>query len=80
MADTVYGIPADELPEGVVVSDVVCVLKAIDEDGDSGVYLRRTPGLAYWDAVGMLTIALDTLRNQAQEFFNNADEPDEDDE
>ncbi|OPC84222.1 hypothetical protein B4N89_27775 [Embleya scabrispora] len=59
---------ADLLPDGCVLLEYAVSIKALDEDGDIVLLNYRTPGLAAWEALGMLTCAADTLRARMQEW------------
>jgi len=73
----VFGIDAGDLPDGVMVADCVVILRAMEPDGEPAIYIRRSEGLAVWDAIGLTTIALDTFRDNAQECFIPDDEDEE---
>lgn len=81
MAD-VFGLNADDLPEHWTPLEFVGVIKCLDEDGDTALSLRTSDGLRVWDSVGLLTVALDTQRAEAQAGFisdTDDDEPEDDD-
>jgi hypothetical protein len=40
----------------------VTVTKALDEDGDVRMHHHASDGLSTWEAIGLLTVTLDTLR------------------
>lgn len=74
----VYGVIAEDLPDGSMVADCLVILRALDADGEPVIYIRRSKGLAVWDAIGLTTIALDTFRDDAQAcFVRDGDEDEE---
>jgi hypothetical protein len=73
----IYGLEAEEMPDGWTPLEAVAILKCLDETGDVALLLRSTEALRVWDAVGMLTCALDTERAHSQQGFISEDEDDD---
>ena len=73
----VYGLEAEPMPEGWTPLEAFTVLKCLDEDGDVALLTRSTDGVRSWDAVGMLTAALDIQRARLRDGFIDDDENDE---
>jgi hypothetical protein len=73
---SVKPIPLDvpELPEGWTPLSVYAVVKCLDEDGRVGLVTRASDELSTWEAIGMLTGALDSLRSFLQECFDDGEE------
>jgi len=61
--------PTQDLPDRFTPVEAVAIIKCLDEDGDPALVLRTTEGLTGWEAVGMLTAALDTQRSDLREDF-----------
>lgn len=74
----VFGLDLEPMPEGWTPLEAFVVLKALDDDGDVALLTRSTDGVRVWDAVGMLTCALDTQRDDAGRTFISDDEDDDD--
>lgn len=49
--------------------EAVAVFKCLDSDGEPALVVRHSDGVAAWDAIGMLQIALDVNRDRASEMF-----------
>lgn len=71
------GLDAQDLPEHWTPLDAIAVIKCLDEDGETALVVRTSDGLRVWDSVGLLTVALDTERERAQDMFVSEDEDDE---
>ena len=52
--------------------------KVLLPDGDTAIEVRSTDGLARWERVGMLTMALDVARASAVQDYEPRDEEDDD--
>ena len=70
----IYGLHAPPIPDDVVPIEAFAIVKCLDEEGRVTLFSRRTDGLMIWDAVGMLTVVLDTERSEAKEGFQPDDE------
>ena len=75
-----YGLDVDPVPDGWTPLEAFVVLKCLDEEGHVALLARPTDGIASWDAIGMLTAALDTQRDQVRAGFISDDDEDEDEE
>lgn len=65
----IFGLePSEPLPQGWTPLECVAVIKCLDETGEPTVFLAAT-SLPVWDSVGLLTIALDVLRDSAADLF-----------
>lgn len=75
----VYGLQMGAMPDGWTPLDAFVVLKCLDEDGNVALLTRSTESLRAWDAVGLLTAALDVERAELRDGFINDedDEPDD---
>jgi hypothetical protein len=68
---------SEPLPPGVILTESIIILKCMDEDGMDSVLVRNSVGLAVWDSIGMLTIASDLARREAQSnCLSHSDEDD----
>lgn len=76
---SIYGLEAEAMPDGWTPLEAFAVVKCLDEDGDVALLARSTDGVRAWDAVGMLTAALDTQRDQLGKNFIPSDEEDGED-
>lgn len=65
----IFGLASDAMPEGWVPLEAVCVVKCLDEDGETALLVRTTEGLRVWDATGMLVLGLDVQRDRGREMF-----------
>lgn len=50
------------LPEGCTEVERIEIIKAVDQDGELFIQHSATSGLRSWEAIGMLTYTVDTLR------------------
>jgi len=66
------------LPENWMPVEGVAILKCLDAQGDPRLLLVATQTLSQWEAVGMLTAALDEIRDSMQKTFVPPDQVDED--
>lgn len=73
----VYGLGLDPMPEGWTPLEAFVVLKCLDEDGHVALWTQSTEGVMSWDAVGMLTAALDTQRDDLRQGFIREDDDDD---
>ena len=58
----VLGLEVESLPENWTPLEAVAVVKALDADGVLRLLVRPTRGVTAWEAVGMLTVAVDGQR------------------
>lgn len=79
MMDDTTGLAVAAIPTGWTVLEAVAAVKCLDEDGEVALLLRSTDGLRVWDRVGLLTVALDTAREDAKASFVPADDDNDDD-
>lgn len=71
---TSAGLPSDWHPvEGIAI------VKCLDAQGDARLVLAATPTLSRWEAVGMLTGAIDEVRDQMSKIFVSPEQADDDD-
>jgi len=70
--DTNVALPEDWMPV-----DGVAILKCLDAQGDPRLLLVATNTLSQWEAVGMLTAALDEVRDNMSKTFVPPDQADE---
>lgn len=73
---TAFGLEVTPLPEGCIPLEAVVLIRCLDEDGDPTIEIRSTDGLASWDRIGMLTVALDVTRESAAACWRPADDDD----
>lgn len=66
---TIFGLDARPLPAGYVPLEAEAVIGCLDDRGRVTLLTRSTPGLTVWDSVGMLTVSLDTARDEARRCF-----------
>lgn len=57
----------DLLPEGYVLLEVAASMKVLNERGDVELVNYRSAGLAAWEALGMLTVHADGIRDAMQQ-------------
>ena len=79
MTQFVFGLEVEDMPEGWTPLETFVILKCLDEDGDVALLTRSTEPVRSWDAVGMLTAALDVQRHRLRDGFISDEEEDEDD-
>lgn len=80
MTAEIYGLEGEPMPAGWTPLEAFVVIKALDEDGDVALLTRSTEGVRVWDAVGMLTCALDTQRAQSgRQFISDSEDEEGDD-
>lgn len=72
------GLNTEPLPDNWTPLDAIAVIKCLDEEGETALVLRTSDGLRVWDSVGLLTVALDTQRQTAQDMFESEDDEDQD--
>lgn len=58
-----------DLPEGWVPLEVISVVKCLDEKGDPGIAVRQSGNITAWEAVGMMTAAMDIARDALKSDF-----------
>ncbi len=75
----IFGLEAEPMPDGWTPLEAVVVMKCLDETGEVALLTRSTEALRSWDAVGMLTAALDTQRDDVRANFISDDDEDEED-
>lgn len=71
---TIYSLDLEPMPEGWTPLEAFAVIKCLDEDGEVALLTRSTEGIRSWDAVGMLTAALDIQRDMLRCGFIEDDE------
>lgn len=77
----IFGLePRGPLPENWTPLEAIAVVKCLAADGEIVLHLSSTPALPSWEAIGMLTVALDVRRDAQRQGFCPLDEDDEDDE
>lgn len=74
--ESIYGIEFDPLPERSTPTDLLLIVKALDEDGEFTFYTRASESLSTWEAIGLLTATLDQLRKALSASFIDEDETD----
>jgi hypothetical protein len=47
----------------------IAIVKCLDAQGDPRLILVATPTLSHWEAVGMLTGAIDEVRDEMSKIF-----------
>ncbi len=75
----VYGLDLDPLGDGYIPLEAICIVKALDEDGDPTLVIRHAGNLNDWERVGMLSSALDIAKEQTAASWRS-DQGDDDDE
>lgn len=53
----VYGVRIKDIPENWQGLEVVCLIKALNEDGKVSTIFRYSENLMGWEAVGLLRVA-----------------------
>jgi hypothetical protein len=75
----VYGLKLKPLGDGYIPLEAVCIVKALDGDGDPTLVVRHAGNLNDWERVGMLAAALDIAKEQtAASWRGDPDEEDDD--
>lgn len=58
----IFGLDAQELPEGYTPLEATAVVKALDETGGVSLVVRSTSSLNAWESLGMLDAAAASAR------------------
>jgi hypothetical protein len=75
--ERVFGLDMEGLPEGCVAVDAIIVLKTINADGGGSLFVRQTPNLQPWDAVGMIDAVRDIKKASVFEGWGTTSEKEE---
>jgi hypothetical protein len=81
----VFGLEVPEINPNVVPLEAVILIKAMDTEGSTTLFIRTTKGLNGWEEIGMLQIAQRTIEDSLAEQFvpthliETDDDEDEDD-
>lgn len=64
----ILGMPLlEKFPEGWTPVEGVALVKALNENGKVTMFMSATPDLNTWEAIGMVTDAMDQLRDGLRE-------------
>lgn len=82
-----FGLPVSDLPEGTVPIEVVGAVKVLGADGNVELWGFQTEDVTFWEAVGMLRVALRQFEQGlfsihflgGNDFFIEGDDEEEDD-
>lgn len=83
---TAFGLPVSDLPEGSMPLEVVGAVKVLNDEGHTELWGFQTKDLTFWEAVGMLSVALDQFQsglvsiNFDESLMFDMEEDDEDEE
>jgi len=77
-ATDIYGLELGPLGEGYIPLEAICIVKALDADGDMTLVIRHAGAINDWERIGMLTAALDIAKDQTKMSWSSDD--DEEDE
>lgn len=72
-----FGLSFDEIPDDAIPLEAIAVIKCLDQEGNTMLYLRATEGLSSWESLGMLSIAKRTQEDSLAEGFIDEGEDDE---
>lgn len=53
-----YGLEVTELPDGYTPLDVIGAIKVLNDEGEIELWGFQSDNLTYWEALGILTVAI----------------------
>jgi hypothetical protein len=65
----IFGLESEPMPDKWTPIEAFAVVKCLDENGEVALLTRATNGISTWEAVGMLTAALDSQRDDLRAAF-----------
>jgi hypothetical protein len=74
VSGAVYGLDIGPLGDGYIPLEAICIVKALDDDGDPTLVIRHAGNLNNWERVGMLSAALDIAKEQTAANWRTNDE------
>lgn len=73
----VYGLDASPLPDGYIPLEAVVIIKTLNDAGESSLVIRHAGEITDWERMGMLTAALDVVKEQTVASWAGQDDDDD---
>ena len=74
-----YGLNVTDLPEGYTPLDIIGAIKVLNSDGELELWGFQSDNLTYWEAMGILAVALKEYDQHVTVMQINADFYDDED-
>lgn len=77
--DLVYGLELGPLPDSHIPLEAIVIIKVLDDDGEPTLVIRQAGAITDWERIGMLSAALDIVKEQTADTWRRDLEDDDGD-